>query len=92
MKKTSGNSSEATGTEINNATTLHVAEETRNTFSAGDNRACSDRRSREDEYSDGMTAAEDRVGTMQPICYGDRQREKLLRLWGIQSHGLALLK
>ena len=62
MKRTRGNSSEATEAEINNATTLCVVEETRNTSSAGDNRACSNRRNREDEYSDGITTVEDMVG------------------------------
>jgi len=33
-----------------------------NTFSAGDNRACSDEGGREDECSNGMTTAESRVG------------------------------
>ena len=37
-------------------------------------------RSGENKHSDGMPTAEDRVGTMQPIYHGSRQREKLLCL------------
>ena len=60
--------------------TPSVAEEA-TTSSAGDNRACSNGGSREDKCGDNTTAAEDRVGAMQPICHGGRQREELLYLW-----------
>jgi len=60
--------------------TLSVAEEARNALSAGDNRACSNRRSRENECSNDIPITEGKIGTMQPICHGDRQREKLLCL------------
>jgi len=51
--------------------TLSVAEEA-NAPSTGNNRACSNRGSREDECSNSMTTAEDSVGTTQPIHYGSR--------------------
>ena len=63
---------------------LSVAEEA-NTFSAGNNRACSNRRSREKEYS-----SSERIGTRdgdfskKGLLYdGSGQREKLLCLWRI---------
>jgi len=59
--------------------TISVAKEA-NTFSAGNNKVCSNGGSREDECGNGMTTAEDGVGTTQPICYGSGQREKLLCL------------
>ena len=70
--------------------TLSVAEEARNATSVGDNRAHSNRESRKNKHSDDMTAVEDRVGTIQPICHGDRQEEELLHLWRIQAHGPSL--
>ena len=42
--------------------TISVAKEA-NTFSAGNNKVCSNGRSREDECGNGMTTAEDGVGT-----------------------------
>jgi len=84
MKRTGRNSSKTTGAETNDTTTLSVAEEVENT-SAGDNRACSNRESRKDKCSDSITTAENRVGTMQPICHGDRQGKKLLCLWMSRS-------
>ena len=60
--------------------TISVAKEA-NAFSAGNNRVYSNEGSREDKCSDNTTAAEDRVGAMQPICHGGRQREELLYLW-----------
>jgi len=53
MKGTGRRSSKTTGAEISIAMTLSVAEEARNTSSVGNNRACSDGRSREDECSSG---------------------------------------
>ena len=52
-----------TEAETDNAMTISVAKEA-NAFSAGDNKACSDRGNRENKYSNGMTAAENWVGTM----------------------------
>jgi len=52
-----------------------------NAFLAGDNRACSNGGGRKDEYGNGITIVEDRVGTMQLICYRSRHGEKLLCLW-----------
>jgi len=72
MKRTRGNCSEATGAEIDNATTLSVAEKVRSALSAGDHRAHSNGRSRENKCSNGMPVAESRVGAMQSICYGNR--------------------
>ena len=51
--------------------TISVAEKA-STSSAGDNRACSNGGSRKDKHGNGITAAENRVGTMQLICYGGR--------------------
>ena len=63
-----------------------------NAFSAGDNRACSDGESRENECSNSTTIAENSVGTTQPICHGDRQKEELLHLWRFWAHGPSLQK
>ena len=86
MKEAGGNSSKTTGAEIGNATTISMAERA-NGFSADNNRACSNEGSRKNKCSNDIAAAEDRVGTTQSICYGDRQREELLHLWRIQAHG-----
>ena len=73
--------------------TISVVEEA-TTSSAGDNRACSNRRDRENECGSGKRA---RSGTEYRgssktglLCYGDRQGKKLLYLWGIQAYGLSL--
>ena len=92
MKRTRGNSSEATRAETDNAMTLSVVEKARNAPLAGDNGARSNGRSRKNECNNSVLVAEGRIGTMQPICHGDRWREKLLCLQGIQVHGLTLLK
>ena len=89
MKGTRGSSSKTTGAKTSNAITISVAEET-NAPSVGDNRACSDRGSREDKYSDGTTVAKGSVGATQPICHGGRQEEELLCLWRFWVHGLPL--
>ena len=72
MKRTRENCSEATGAEIDNVMTLSVAEKVRSALSAGDHRARSNGRSRENKCSNGIPTAESRVGAMQPICYGNR--------------------
>ena len=47
-------------------------------------------RSGENKHSNSMPTVEGRVGTMQPICYGSRQREKLLCLWKVWTYGLIM--
>ena len=66
-KRSRGNGSKATGAEISNATTPSVVEEAGNATSAGDNRACSNGRSREDKSGNGMLITKGRAGTMQPL-------------------------
>ena len=85
-----GNSSKIIGAGTDNTKPPSVAEEARNTTSVDNNRARSDRGSKEDECGDGMTAVKNRVSTTQPIHYEDRQKEKLLCLWRIWAHGLVL--
>ena len=70
-----------------------VAEEA-NTFSADNNRACSDRRGRENEYSGGK---EIRIGDggfskKGLLCYGSRSWEELLHIWRFWAYGLSLQK
>ena len=91
-KRTRIGSFKTTEAKIDNAMTRSVAEETRNATSAGDNRARSDEGSRKNKHGDDTTAAEGRVGTMQPLCYGDRQGEELLCLQRFWAYGLTLLK
>ena len=53
--------------------TLSVAEETRSTSSAGNNRAHSDGRSGKNEYSNGEgIGVEDRVSKTRSLCDGSR--------------------
>jgi len=92
MKRTKGNSSEATRAETDNAMTFSVVEEARNTPLVDDNGAHSNERSRMNECNNSMPITEGSVSTMQSICHRDRQREKLLCLKRIQIHGLTLLK
>jgi len=70
-----------------------VAEEA-NAFSAGNNRACSDERSRENKCSSGESIrTRDRDSPKKrPLHDGSGQGEKLLYLWRIQAYGLTLLK
>jgi len=56
--------------KISNATTTSVAKKAGNTSTVGNNRACSDGESRKNKCRSGMPSTEDRVGSMQPICYG----------------------
>jgi len=72
MKGIGGNSFKITGAETDNAMTPSMVEEARNATSVGDNRAHSNRGSREDKYGDSMTTAKNRVGTTQSIYYEDR--------------------
>jgi len=55
-------------TVTNNATTISMVEKAGNTFSAGDNRACSDGGSGKDRHSDDTPSAEGR-------CYDLRSLE-----------------
>ena len=62
--------------------------------SAGDNRACSDRRSREDKCSSGKgsrartgSGGSSKIGS---LCNGGRQEEKLLCLRRFWAYGLPL--
>jgi len=89
---TRGRSSE-TGAKTEFAMTLSMAEEA-NVFSAGNNRACSDRRSRENEYSGskGVRTENGSSNKKGSLCYGSRSGEELLCLWGIWAYGLTLQK
>ena len=52
--------------------TTSVAEEAENISSAGDNRACSDRRSEKDECGNETPSTERRDCPKKPLCYGYR--------------------
>jgi len=75
------------GAETKLAMTLSVAKEAN--ASAGDNRACSDRRDRENECGGReRTGAGDRgFSKTGSLCYGSRSREELLCLQRIRAHG-----
>ena len=91
-KETDRRSSQA-GAKTDITMTPSVTEEA-NAFSAGNNRACSNGRSEENEYSSGERT-ETRDGSTSkkgPLCYGGRQGEELLCLQGIWAHGLSLQK
>jgi len=60
--------------------TTSVAEEAKNAFSAGDNRACSNRGSKENRYSDGILSIK---GRGQLLCHRGKYGEELLCLWQI---------
>jgi len=49
--------------------TVGIAEEAGNTSTAGNNKACSDGRSRMNECGSSMLLTKGRVGTIQLICY-----------------------
>jgi len=64
--------SSKTGAKTNFATIFSVAEEA-NTFSAEDNRACSNRRGRKDKYGDSKgTRIGNRSSKKGPLCDGGR--------------------
>ena len=67
----------------NNATTISIVEEAGNTFSAGDNRACSNGGSGKDRHSNDIPSAEDRRCTNKPLYYGcgQEREQELLQLW-----------
>jgi len=60
MIRTGERSPQTAGTVTSDTTTTSVAEKARNIFSVGNNRAYSNRRSRENGCSDGMLSTEDR--------------------------------
>ena len=69
--------------------TISVAEEA-TIASAGNNRACSDGRNREDECGGSEGAGNSGSSKTGSLCYGHRLREKLLCLQGIWAHGPSL--
>jgi len=75
------------------AITLSVAEEA-NAFSAGDNRACSNGRSKENKYSSGERIRTRNGGfsKKRPLYNGSGQGEELLCLWRIWAYGPSLQK
>jgi len=76
---------ETAGAATEYAMTISVAKEA-NASPAGNNRACSNRGSRKDEYS-----SSERVGnggSKKRLIYNrNRQRKELLCLWRFQAHG-----
>jgi len=58
------------GTRANIAMASSLAKEVGDASIAGSYRACSDRRSRENECSNGEPSTEGRVSLEEPICYG----------------------
>ena len=72
---------------------LSVAEEA-NTFSAGNNRTCSNRRSREKECSSSeRIRTRDGGFSKKGLLYdGSGQREELLCIWRIWAYGPSLQK
>jgi len=73
--------------------TLSMVEEA-NTFSAGNNRACSDGRDRENEYSGGKGIRIGDRGSSKKglLCYRSRLWEELLHMWRFQAYGPSLQK
>ena len=71
-EETRRRSSEA-GAKTDTTTTTRVAEKA-NTFSASDNRACSNRRSRENKCGNGEKAGTKGGSSPQkrPLCYGSK--------------------
>jgi len=47
-----------------------LAKKTKDASTVGSNRICSNGRSKENKYSNGIFQLEDIIGAMQPICYG----------------------
>ena len=62
--------------------------------SAGDNRACSNGRDREDEYgsSEGYRPRGRDSSKTESLCYGGGSGTELLRLWGFWAYGPTLQK
>ena len=72
---------------------LSVVEEA-NAFLAGDNRACSDGRGRENKYSGGKRIGIGDGGSSKKglLCYGSRLWKELLHMWRFQTYGPSLQK
>ena len=70
IMRAEGISPQTAGTKTSDATTTSVAEEAGNALSAGDNRASSNRRSREDQSSSGVPSTESRVCSKKPLHHG----------------------
>ena len=89
-EETNGKSSQA-GAMTDIAMTLSVTEEA-NTFSAGNNKTCSNRRSRKNECSNGerIRTRDGGSSKKRPLCNRSGQREELLCLQKIRAHGLLL--
>jgi len=67
------------GGQTNNATTLDLAKEARDSTTIGANKACSNKGSRKNRYSNGMPKSAGRVHTsIESICYEYKQGKKLL--------------
>ena len=75
------------------AMTLSVVEKA-NAFSAGDNKVCSNGRSRENEYSSGkrIRTRDGDSSKKGPLYNRSGQEEELLCLQRIQAHGPSLQK
>ena len=75
----------------NNAMTISVAEKA-STFPAGDNKACSNGRSRKDECngSEGVRTRDGGSSKKRPLCYGSGSWKELLCLQGFWAHGPSL--
>jgi len=58
-----------------------------NTFSAGNNRTCSDRGSGEDKYSSGVGIIHGGSSKKGFLCNGNKLEEELLCLWRFQAYG-----
>ena len=69
-----------------------MAEEAGNAISVDDNRAHSNRGSRENKCGDVMPSTERRDCSKKPLHNGSRQKKKLLYLQKIQAHRLTLQK
>ena len=92
-KKGTNRESSYTGAVTDIAMTLSVAEEA-NASSAGNNRACSNRRGRINECSssEGTGTRNRSASKKELLCNGSGQGEKLLYLQRIQTHGPTLQK
>ena len=67
--RTEGISPKTARTTANNAMTTSVVKKIGNTSTTDNNRACSDRGSKEDRGGNGMLSVEDRVCSKEPICH-----------------------
>ena len=72
MMRTEEISPQAAGTATSNTMTTSMAKKAENTSSAGDNRAYSDKRSREDRGSNSMSSTENRGCSKKLLCNRSR--------------------